>query len=755
MQIPRTQMLAGLALLALGPVTSGAPALRGYSDAAARAEQAWEAKFKAIPDPANMRESMRRLSARPHHVGSAYDRDNAEWILAKFKSWGLDAGIETFEVLFPTPTERKVEMVAPTRFVARLREPAIPLDPTSNQQAEQLPTYNAYSIDGDATAPIVYVNYGLPEDYETLARLGVSVKGAIVIARYGHSWRGIKPKAAAEHGAIGCLIYSDPRDDGFSGGKTVPEGPWRPPDGVQRGSVLDMLYQGDPLTPGVGATKDAPRLPLKDVRVLTKIPVLPLSYADAEPLLRAIEGPMAPEEWRGALPFPYHVGPGPAKVHLAIKSSWDIVKIYDVVAKIPGAVDPDEWVIRGNHHDAWVNGAEDPVSGLVALLEEARACGELLKEGWRPKRTIIFAAWDGEEAGCLGSTEWVETHAAELTEHAVAYLNSDSNGRGYSDLGGSSSLEAFYNSVARDVTDPESGVSVWKRLQLRLIQQAKTEEERRELRERADLRTAPMGAGSDYVGFLHHLGIPCLSLGFGGEDEGGIYHSIYDDFYWYTHFSDVTFVYGRTLAQTAGVAVMRLADADLLPFGFENLADAMTRTSQDLEGLLKSRQDEAREINLELEEGVFVATADPQRPRVPPASQEVPPHLNFAPLKNGVDAVSQAAAAYEAALGKACEGGGAALAGERMRSVNRTLLGVERAMLDPGGLPRRPWYRNMIVAPGMYTGYGVKTIPMAREGIELGSWPEAEEGLARAGRALQNVAAAIRKATAQLDEAAK
>ena len=751
MRLPGTQIVAGVVMLALGPTGADAPALRGYSDAAARTEQAWEARLRAVPDPAVMRESMRRLSARPHHVGSAYDRDNAEWILARFKSWGLDARIETFDVLFPTPKERTVELVAPTHFVARLQEPALPGDPTSNQRSEQLPTYNAYSIDGDVTAPLVYVNYGLPEDYVTLARLGVSVKGAIVLARYGHSWRGIKPKAAAEHGAVGCLIYSDPREDGYFGGKVMPEGPWRPPDGVQRGSVLDMLYQGDPLTPGIGATKDAARLPLKEVRVLTRIPVMPLSYADAEPLLRAIDGPMAPEEWRGALPTPYHVGPGPAKVHLAIRSSWDLATIYDVLATIPGAVEPEQWVVRGNHHDAWVNGAEDPVSGLVSLLEEARACGELLKQGWRPRRTIVYAAWDGEEAGCLGSTEWAETHASELSEHAVAYVNSDSNGRGYFDLGGSASLEAFLNGVARDIADPESGVSAWKRLQLHLIQQARSDAERRELREREDLRTSALGAGSDYVTFLHHLGIPCLSLGFGGEDEGGIYHSIYDDFYWYTRFSDTTFAYGRALAQAGGTAVVRLADAELLPFGFTGLADATARDAQELEALLKARQDEAREVNLELQEGAFAATADPRKPRVPPAPQEVPPHLNFAPLRNGVEAVQQAAAAYERALAAARERGGEALSAPGMRSANRALLAVDRAMLDPAGLPRRPWYRNMVVAPGMYTGYGVKTLPMAREGIELGTWPEAEEGLTRAGRALEAVATAIRNATAQVD----
>ncbi|MBI1983930.1 MAG: M28 family peptidase, partial [Acidobacteria bacterium] len=422
-------VLPGLISVALMPAQTGpSQALAGFSDAAARVQRDWEAKFKAIPRPANLREYMKRLSARPHHLGSPYDKENAEWILAKFKGWGWDAHIETFEVLFPTPRERIVEMVAPTRFAAKLQEPTVPEDPTSSQHDEQLPTYNVYSADGDVTAPLVYVNYGIPEDYETLERLGVSVKGAIVIARYGASWRGIKPKVAAEHGALGCLIYSDPRDDGYFHGDVFPEGAWRPPTGAQRGSVKDMvLYSGDPLTPGVAATPDAKRLPLEEAKTITKIPTLPLSYADAQPLLAAIKGPVAPEAWRGALPITYHVGPGPAKVHLKVKANWDIKPIYNVIAKIPGAVYPDEWIVRGNHHDAWVNGADDPVSAMVAMMEEARAFGELVKEGWRPKRTIIYCAWDGEEQGLLGSTEWVEAHADELRRNAVAYINTDSN----------------------------------------------------------------------------------------------------------------------------------------------------------------------------------------------------------------------------------------------------------------------------------------------------------------------------------------
>src|SRR6202050_3007511 len=516
-------------------VSANPAVLVGYSPRAGQSERDWETKFRAITDTANLRKYMRRLSARPHHVGSPYDKDNAEWILARFKEWGLDAHIERFDVLFPTPKIRVLEMVAPTKFTAKLEEPALAIDPTSNQKSEQLPTYNAYSIDGDVTAPLIFVNYGLPEDYEQLDRLGISVKGAIVIAKYYHSWRGVKPKVAAEHGAIGCLIYSEPKDDGYTRDNVFPQGPMRNPDGVQRGSVMDFASSspGDPLTPGIGATPGAKRLALKDAKSLTKIPVLPISYGDAQPLLAALKGPMAPEDWRGNLPISYHVGPGPAKVHLKLEFNWDTKPVNDVIAKIAGSVAPDEWVIRGNHHDAWVNGADDPLAGQVALLEEARAYGALIAKGWHPRRTIIYCAWDGEEPGLLGSTEWVETHEDELRQHAVAYFNTDGNARGFLSVGGSHVLEAFLNGVARDITDPETNGPVWKRMQAERLMRATSGGERAELRNRANLHIDALGSGSDYSPFLQHAGIASANLGYGGEDQGGIYHSVYDDFYWY------------------------------------------------------------------------------------------------------------------------------------------------------------------------------------------------------------------------------
>ena len=729
--------------------------LYGYSPQSSQTERQWEEKLRAIPSPEKLRTYMERLAAHPHHVGSPYDKQNAEWILAKFKEFGLDAHIEQFDVLFPTPKERVVELVeGGPKFTAKLQEPALPQDPTSSQQAEQLPTYNAYSIDGEVTAPLVYVNYGVPEDYEQLERMGVSVKGKIVIARYFHSWRGIKPKVAAEHGAVGCLIYSDPHEDGFVEGETFPAGPYRPPDGVQRGSVADMpLYPGDPLTPGVGATKDAKRLKVEEAPTITKIPVLPISYADAQPLLAALKGRVAPEDWRGGLGITYHVGPGPAKVHLKVKSNWEIKPLYDVIGKIAGSTFPDEWVIRGNHHDGWVNGAEDPVSGQVAILEEARALGELVKAGWKPKRTIIYCAWDGEEPGLLGSTEWAEQHYDELRAHAVAYINSDTNGRGYFGVEGSHTLEKFSNDVARDITDPETKLTVWKRDRLHKIANAKTTEQREEIRTRADLRIPALGSGSDYTAFLQHDGVASLNFGFGGEDGGGIYHSIYDDFYWYTHFSDTDFVYCRALAQAAGTAMMRLADADVLPFEFEDFADTVQVYLKELKALAQKTQDEIRERNREIEEDVFHATNDPKRPLVAPSAEAVPPHLNFAPLENAVEVLKRSAEEYRKALEQANAKGSAAPAPASLAEVNKLLIESERRLTNAEGLPNRPWFKHQLYAPGFYTGYAVKTVPAVREAIELKQWKQADEAIVVVARVLENEATLISSAAQKLASA--
>jgi N-acetylated-alpha-linked acidic dipeptidase len=716
----------------------------------AQSPQSWDAKFRAIPDAKNIGEYMKRMSARPHHLGSAYDKDNAEWILAKFKEWGWEAHIENYDALFPTPKERLVEMIAPTPFTLKLEESAVAVDPTSGQKSEQLPSFNAYSVDGDVTGPIVYVNYGRPQDYEDLERRGISVRGAIVLARYGNSWRGIKPKVAAEHGAIGCLIYSDPMDDGYYIDDIFPEGPTRNGTGVQRGSVMDMpTYPGDPLTPDIGATPDARRLDIKDVTTLTKIPVLPLSYTDAQPLLAALRGPVVPEPWRGALPVTYHFGPGPARVHMKVAFNWNRVPLYDVIARMQGSTYPDEWVIRGNHHDAWVNGAGDPGSGMSVVLEEARALGELARQGWRPKRTLVYAAWDGEEQGLLGSTEWVEAHDKDLREHAIAYLNSDGTGRGFFNPSGSHSLESLVNGVARDVEDPETKMSVWKRAQARRIANG-SREERNEARTRSDLRIAALGSGSDYSSFLQHNGVPSVDLRFGGFDNNdGVYHSIYDDYYYYTKFLDTDFAYGRALAQVAGTMMIRLADADLLPFDFTNVADTVQTYVKELEALLKSQQDDVRERNRQIDEGVFTATNDPKRPLQAPKKERVAPALNFAPLENAAERLTEVAARYR----KAADAVRPALASSSAtaRAVNAKVMQAERQLTDQAGLPKRPWYRHLLYAPGFYTGYAVKTMPGVREAIEQKAYDEAETEIGRVARALGREATLLDAASAQLE----
>jgi N-acetylated-alpha-linked acidic dipeptidase len=723
--LKRTLAVAIVIILALYPLTLPVGVSASDADgrartapaAQARTEQAWEEKFRALPRADLLKEYMRVLSAEPHHIGSATGKRYAEWMRDQFKSWGLDAALEEFEVLFPTPKERILELVAPARYQAALKEPVIAEDPDSGD-AGQLPTYNAYSGDGDVTAPLVYVNYGVPADYEQLARLGVDVRGKIVIARYGASWRGIKPKVAYEHGAVGCIIYSDPKDDGYYQGDVYPEGPYRPEHGVQRGSVMDMpIHPGDPLTPGWGATKGARRLAREEAKTILKIPVLPISYADALPLLKALRGPIAPENWRGALPVTYHLGPGPAQVRLKVTSDWSLHTLYNVIARIPGNAFPDEWIIRGNHHDAWVNGATDPISGLAALMEEARAFGELLKQGWRPKRTIIFAAWDGEEPGLLGSTEWAEQHAAELGQKAVAYINSDSTGKGWLNASGSHTLEHFINDVMRAIPQPSSKQSVWETLQARRAQQARSDEEKREARERADLRIGALGSGSDYTAFIDHLGIASLNLGFGGDGGGGVYHSVYDSFTWYTKFSDTTFEYGRALAQAAGTAVMRLANASVLPFEFTNFAETVGGYVEEIARL----QGQSKEA------------------------------IDLSALRRSVERLRRSADDYDRALRSL------ALAGNpfaehlpELKSLNALLFQSERRLLSDAGLPRRDWFKHQIYAPGFYTGYGVKTLPGVREAIEQKNWDEARAQAQVVSRTLEAMAAQIEAAAQKL-----
>jgi N-acetylated-alpha-linked acidic dipeptidase len=701
--ILRRAALSLAAILLIPPAihSQQPPGIRGFSSDGAGAERVLERQFRAVPDPEKLREYMRAITEEPHHAGSPAGRKVAEYILAKFKSWGLDASIEQTEALIPFPTERSLELVAPERFVAALKEPPIAADKDSADEG-QLPTFNAYSADGDVTADLVYVNYGIPEDYEQLRKLNIDVKGKIVIARYGRSWRGIKPKVALEHGAVGCIIYSDPRDDGYFQGDSYVDGAWRPEQGVQRGSVMDMpIYPGDPLTPGWGAEAGGRKLDRSEAVTLLKIPVLPISYGDALPLLRKLKGVVAPESWRGALPMTYHVGPGPAKVHLKLGFDWQVRPLYNVIARIPGAESPDEWIIEGNHHDAWVNGASDPTSGNVALMETARGLGELLKSGWKPKRTIVLASWDGEEWGLLGSTEWAEKHQEELKRKAVAYINSDVTGKGWLGMSGSHSLQAFVNEVARDVSDPRgSGMSVIEAKRARLAEQAKTSAERDAIRARHDVPIDALGSGSDYTVFLDYLQVASLDLGFGGDDGGGVYHSVYDSFYWYTNFSDGKFTHGVALSQTIGTALLRLANADVLPFEFRGTAETLRRYVDEIDKLATGGSDS---------EG----TASTGR------------KLDLDPLRSALGRLSKAADTFERAMTHVPNTTRRALQAPQLAEINRILYSTERAFRHEAGLPRRPWFKHLAYAPGLYTGYGVKTLPGIREGIEQQQWDEA------------------------------
>ena len=739
MSILRSRAVAVLLLVSTTfaqPPPASTPPILGFAAESAAAQLALESRFDADLKPENLREWMKRLSARPHHLGSPYNKQNADFIAGLFRSWGYDTKLEEFHVLFPTPRTRIVEITSPGGTPLRLGEPPVEGDVSTAQQAEQLPSYNAYSIDGDVTGPVVYVNYGVPADYDELRKRGVDVKGKIVLARYGGSWRGIKPKLAAENGAVGCLIYSDPRNDGYFQGDVYPKGAWRNENGVQRGSVMDMpLHPGDPLTKGIGATKDAPRIDRSKAETLTKIPVLPMSYADALPILQKLDGAVVPEGWRGALPVTYHFGGTSPTVRMKLEFNWDIKPIYNVIARLPGAERPDQWIIRGNHRDAWVNGANDPISGLVAMMEEARAVGELARSGWRPRRTIVYAAWDAEEEGLLGSTEWAELHADELRTKAAVYINTDSNGRGFLGVGGSHTLEKFVNEVGKAVPDPQVKMSVWERARAEQIVNGSVVS-RKEAMERSDLRIDPLGSGSDYTPFLQHLGVASLNIGFGGEDGGGSYHSVYDSFSHYERFGDPGFGYGIALAKFCGRTTLRLANADRIPFEFGNFAETVTGYAEEVIRLVDSMREETRSANQMITSGMLQAVQDPTETFTPPPVREPVPFLNFAPLQNAIARLNVSARRVKSEPHKSSTI-------ERKRQIDQTLFGTERLLIRPQGLPRRDWFRHQIYAPGFYTGYGVKTLPGIREAIEQRNWVEAQQQIEIAAQTIVGFAEAL------------
>lgn len=713
--------------------------ITGFSKEGAEQQLLLENKFDSRLSAKNIGSTIKQLSSQPHHLGSKGGKAVADEIVKRFKSYGWEAELNVYHVLFPTPKIRLLEMISPSRFRASLKEPALREDPSSSLPG-LLPPYNAWSPDGDITASLIFVNYGLPEDYEWLEKMGLSVKDKIVIAKYGRSWRGIKPKLAQEHGAVGCIIYSDPATDGYAAGDVYPTGPFKNEYGVQRGSVMDIpIYPGDPITPGVGATEHAQRIKRSEAVNLLKIPVLPISYSDAAPLLKSLRDNVVPAGWQGGLPFTYHLGDGATKVHLKLDFSWDIVPCYNVIASIPGSMFPDQWVLRGNHHDAWATGANDPVSGLSALLEEAKSMGELLKTGWRPKRTIVYCAWDGEEPALLGSTEYVEDHYKTLQEKAVVYINSDGNTRGFLHAGGSHALHTLVNEVARDVTDPQTQVSVGNRLLARNTFNAATPKQKKEAFSKKEFDLSALGSGSDFSPFLQHAGVPSLNLEFGGESAGGEYHSIYDSYENYRRFKDPEFVYGVALSKIIGHTVLRLANAEILPFRYSFLAKAI-KTYMDELIQLNTNLMEAGIIDAEISAaGYFKLVTDTAKhleelPVKPPV-----PFLNFAPLQNAVSDLVETSDKLDLTLKKDVSDI------NKQKSINQKLYLAEQQLLLPQGLPGRPWYKHSIYAPGLYTGYGVKTMPSIREAIEQYNWMEAQLGIAEVAAAINRLSQYLQK----------
>jgi N-acetylated-alpha-linked acidic dipeptidase len=724
----------------IGTAALAEDSILGFDSAGSQAQQALEVEFDSHLDADDMDAWLRELSSAPHHVGSTRGLEVVEFVAAKFRSWGYDTEIAEYEVLFPSPRIRELELVYPSRFTASLTEDSLAEDPSTSNIDDLLPPYNAFSIDGDVEGELVFVNYGTPDDYEILDRYGISVDGKIVIARYGGSWRGIKPKLAGEKGAIGTIIYSDPEDDGYGAGDTYPQGPFKHESAVQRGSVMDMpTYPGDVLTPFVGATADAERLAIADATTITRIPVLPISYRDALPLLEAMGGEVVPAQWRGGLPITYHLGPGPARVRMKLEFNWDMVTAYNVIATMAGSEYPDEWVIRGNHHDGWNHGAADPISGLVALMSEARALGELAAAGKGPRRTVIYAAWDSEEQGLIGSTEWVEHHAAELDQHAVAYINTDGNSRGFVNIGGSHVLEKMANEVMRAVVDPQTGVSVAARRRARLEVNG-DQAVRAELKNRSDMRISPLGSGSDYTPFLQHLGIASLNIGFGGESSGGSYHTLYDTYEHYSKYRDPGMSYGVALAKVAGRVTMRLAYASRLPFEFTALADNISLYIDQIEELADNMREETLETNARIESGVYNLALDPTRTLGPPTPKPEVPYFNFAPLKNALAELESEASSYASWV----QGGAAATAQE-----NNLLYTSERELTRDDGLPGRPWFTHHIYAPGFYTGYGVKTIPGVREAIEQRQYELVAAEIEVAADVIRAMAARVRQLAAE------
>jgi len=695
-------------------------ALDGFTAQGSSAQRRWEDQFKRVPAPDSAREHLRILTAVPHVAGTKEDYDTAIYVRDKIRSYGIPAELKEYDVLLNYPAQPAVvELITPGRRLRlQVKEAVIPEDP-STSSTKIIPLFNGYSPSGDVTAPLVYVNYGLPPDYAALKKLGVDVKGKVVIARYGNSFRGVKAKVAQDNGAIGLIIYSDPADDGYGQGDVYPKGAWRPASSAQRGSV-QYLWQspGDPLTPGRPSIPGVPRLKMEEATNLTRIPVQPLSYGDARQLLEPLGGPVRPRGFQGGLPFPYHVGGTPSvKVHLKTVMDYKVRKIWNVIARIDGSDEKDRWVIMGNHRDAWTFGAVDPNSGTTAMLEAARGFGELQKSGWKPRRSILLCSWDGEEYGLLGSTEWAEEYADELKEKAVVYLNMDSAVSG-SRFGAGSvpSLWKLIRGVTRDITDPASGTSVYQQWQQNEREDRPdadlTDAQKGTDAEIAEARIGSLGSGSDYTPFLQHLGIPSIDMGFGGDY--GVYHSAYDTFYWMSHFGDPTFGYHVAAARLWGVMAMRSASAEGLQFDYRDYATQVGNFFDESMTTAKRRN---------------LAAAIDERP-----------------MRDAIREFSEEATRVEKARQEAMGKSGNATADQKLRRLNDALIGVERALTDARGLRGRSWYRHQVYAPGIYTGYASQPLPDFRQALDDRNTTNAKEALARIVDALKRATEVLKRA---------
>ena len=725
------------------------------SAGSAVAEARLEEQLKSEVSAENIGAYIKQHTARPNYPGAPYAQSVAEQTLALFKEWGWDAEIESFSVMFPRSLEQTVELLGTERYRAQIHEPPIPGDPYTDNQAEILQPQFVYGPDGDVTAPLVYVNLGLREDYQALERLGVSVRGKIVIVRIGSLWRGGKVELAAEHGAAGILIYSDPKEDGYSRDAPYPAGPARTPDGVQRGSVLYGKYPGDPLTPDQPAIAGAARLSKDDPKsTVARIPAVPLSYSDAQHFLAALGGQVVPEAWRGALPITYRVGPSQSDVHLKVKYDWKLLTWRDVIARLPGKVWPDELIIRGNHRDGWVYGAQDPHSGHSEMLEEARALGKLYRQGWRPKRTILYASWEGEEEGLIGSTEWTEAHRQQLLEHADIYMNTDGLGRGSVTGTGSASLAAFISSIAGDVSDPDSKVSTLQRARIEardtiydvpssLAGGVPAHAPRYDFQNDRLILEAP-GYSSDHQAFVSNLGIPTLNMSFADPVmPEGQYHTSYDDFAYYSRFVDPGFLYGRAAAQLNGIAVLRLASAEVLPFRFDATAEAVTGEVDSVKRLYRTLVERAQRANQSLDDNAYIILRHPWRPIVPPQRQSLPA-LDFGPLESAAAAVDAAARKFMTAQ-HALE---TSRTKAQVATINHALLQVERTFLRASGLPERPYYKNELYSPGRL--WDTVPFPAIGDAMLDGKWEVAQEQLPLATQTVSSIARAIDAATAAL-----